>query len=149
MPLPERGKVYICNDTNQYDFSEAEKFGSLVAVTTGSVNVFNIPVLSREVQQKLEPFDTRTDFLLLTGHGVLQWACIQSILSRPGIDQVNTLVFGAMRRDYEVVRVRDFFRPASEQTCPQCGALFGTKQGPRTRRGRYANQSTTASWDEE
>ena len=91
-------KVYVVNYAEQ-DMSAAERFGKLVYLTEGKgVNIFSTDGLLRELKPKLEAIEEH-DFLLLSGHPVLNILAAALIWFKYG--RVNVLIFDAKSRDYQ------------------------------------------------
>lgn len=59
-------KVYITNDTG-LKFDKATAFGALVMCVVGKVDVFHPDRVKKMVDDALENFDARKDFLLVAG----------------------------------------------------------------------------------
>lgn len=98
---PTEGKiVWVTNDGGHHDMSGAEKFGFLVPLTTGKVNIFGMDRLWSEVRQKLAPA-RRDDYVLTAGHGLLQAVVITEMVIRFGL--VRILVFGGNDQTYRVI----------------------------------------------
>jgi len=62
----DKRKVYITN-YSIHDYSSAEKFGELVPLTSGTINIKNINRMIMTVAEKLIDSD-KDDYLLLSGH---------------------------------------------------------------------------------
>lgn len=91
-------KVYVCNFNGQ-DMSTAERFGELVYLTEGKgINIFNSDRLLNEIKPKLMDIG-EADFLLLSGHAILNVLASALIFFKYG--RVNVLIFDAKTRDYE------------------------------------------------
>lgn len=91
-------KVYVVNYAEQ-DMSSAERFGELIYLTEGKgVNIFSTDSLLSEIKPKLRDFE-ESDFLLLSGHPVLNIIASALIWFKYG--RVNVLIFDAKTRDYQ------------------------------------------------
>jgi len=91
-------KVYVVNH-NLQDMSTAERFGELIYLTEGKgVNIFSSDALLSELKPKLENVEER-DFLLLSGHPILNVLASALIWFKYG--RVNVLIFDAKTRDYQ------------------------------------------------
>ncbi len=98
--------VYISN-YHPYDFSLAKEYGKLVPVTKGSVNIFKLEDLQKDVENALNKFDNKKDYLLLVGNLVVNILCVTYILSK--FPFVRCLIYGAKKHDYTCVTIkRDF-----------------------------------------
>lgn len=102
--------VWVTNDSGRHDFSSATKFGTLVPLTVGKVNVFSMDKVWSEIRAKLDPV-RRDDYLLVAGHAVLAGVAINEVLSR--FDVVRLLLFGANDGQYKVITLnrRQFANP--------------------------------------
>ena len=89
-------KVFVANFNNQ-DVSPAERFGQLVYLTEGSTNIFNTNKLVVEIKSKLEEIRD-TDFLLVSGHSIVNIIASSIILFKYGI--LNVLIYDAKTQDY-------------------------------------------------
>lgn len=92
----ERPKVWIASDAG-HDFSEAEKYGDLVAVTNGKSNIFNIRHLVSDFAEKLTDFGPE-DYLLLSGNVVVN-VLLSSILLQKQ-ETIQVLIFDAVHKGY-------------------------------------------------
>ena len=94
----EQRRVYIVNHSGQ-DMSSAERFGDLIYLTEGKyINIFSTDSLLNEIMPKLEDIE-ETDFLLLSGHAVLNVLAAMLVAFKYG--RVNVLIFDAKTRDYQ------------------------------------------------
>lgn len=92
------GKVFIVNHIGK-DVSDAMRFGTLVPVTEGSVNIFNIDRVKFDLSDTLDlhHFDNKNDYILLSGSTVLNFV-IGMLAAKYG--SVNILIWDAKRQEY-------------------------------------------------
>lgn len=98
--MTPEAKVYITNDSG-LDFSKAEKFGQLVKLTNGPVDVFRPHMIQREVESNIKQFDRSLDYLLVAGAALpvgfaFAWLCVEEG------GTVKLLIFDAKKADYMV-----------------------------------------------
>lgn len=106
-------KVFICNDTG-LDFTAAARFGELVRVTRGPLNMFRPHLIQREVEEVLNSFDFANDYLLPAGGALavgfaMAWCALHGEAPERGvIDQllgdgavtVKLLLYDSKTREY-------------------------------------------------
>lgn len=102
-------RVFICND-NGLDFHKAEKFGHLVVLTKGSIDVFRPHVAQKQIEDILQgsQFDARFDMLLVAGANLavgfaFSWLTLTAN-DHKNDDKVTVklLIFNAKEADYMV-----------------------------------------------
>ena len=98
-----KGTVYIVNYAGQFDFIPAKKFGNLVAVTKGKVNIFDYARLASDVKEKLVDFNPKTDFLLFCGSTIINVAAVLEVMKKS--PYVKVLVYGTRDQDYAPVTI--------------------------------------------
>ena len=91
-------KVYIVNVAG-HDFDAAEKFGELVAVTKGNINVFRPDRDLFNIQEKLLDFNHEEDYLLLTGNVLANTLSVSTLIFL-GAESIKLLVYDAKNQDY-------------------------------------------------
>jgi hypothetical protein len=93
-----RPKVYIVNQAG-HDFEAAEKFGDLVSITEGNINVFRPDRSLFTIKQSLTSF-TENDYLLLSGNtfGNAMAAIVAACTLR--VPNLNLLVYDAKNQRY-------------------------------------------------
>lgn len=69
-PSPRTSNVYVANLAN-LDYSQAEKFGSLVPFTKHYVKFNNIDGLTAKVSNDLTQVDPNIDYLILSGNNLI------------------------------------------------------------------------------
>jgi hypothetical protein len=103
--------VWIVNSAG-HDYSEAEKFGELRAITNDKVNVFNGQRVAQEMHQTMEDYQKK-DWLLLSGHAVLNSLATSIVLEKHG--EVNFLIYDVVKhryvpRDINIKQIRNEVR---------------------------------------
>lgn len=91
-------KVYVINDMN-HNFDKAKRFGELSYVTKGKVPIFKTDVAKTMLEDGLKEFDTKEDYLLVSGAPVL---CMMAALIVVSASPVKMLIFDAKEQDYVV-----------------------------------------------
>jgi hypothetical protein len=97
-------KVYIVNSAG-HDFSKAEKYGELIPVVKGHMNVFRPDRGLFTIDEGLKSF-TKDDYLLLSGNtfgNVIAALCVAGRFSK-----IKMLVYDAKNNDY-LCHVLDMF----------------------------------------
>ena len=92
--------VYVVNDSG-HDVQKAERFGDLVSLTTGKVNVFATDRLTQELSVKLKDFHTATDYVLLSGTIILN-VIVMRILMRQSVFAIRVLIYNFSAETYTV-----------------------------------------------
>lgn len=95
--------VWVVNDYD-HDFSDAERFGRLIALSTGRVNVFQTHRLKKTFEARMENCQ-KDDYILLSGAQVLNVIAAMTMAKKVGC--VNLLIYDAIRKEY-VPRELDF-----------------------------------------
>lgn len=102
-------RVFITHDSG-LDFTRAAKYGELIKMTTGPVDVFRPHMIQKEVETQLElhKFNAATDFLLVAGSALpvgfaFSWLTLAADDGQHQ-DKVNVklLIFDAKKTDYMV-----------------------------------------------
>jgi hypothetical protein len=88
--------VWIVNDGG-HDFTDAAKYGKLVSLTTGNINVFNVDRLQCSLAKALDIYKP-ADFLLLTGSTIINVLAVGIVLKQHGFAQI--LLYNAKDRNY-------------------------------------------------
>lgn len=89
-------KVFIVNQAG-HDFDKAKKFGELVYVTTGNINVFRPDRTFFSIKESLSKF-TKDDYLLLSGNTFGN--VLAALAAVENINKINLLVYDAKNLDY-------------------------------------------------
>lgn len=96
-------KVFIVNKAG-HDFSSATKYGELVPVTTGNMNIFRPDRGLYQIQNILEEFDPMLDYLLLSGNVFTNALAVSTVIafqSRKCLDVgLRFLVYDAKNHCY-------------------------------------------------
>ena len=98
------GRVFVINHIGK-DMSDAMRFGTLVPITEGSVNVFNTERVRFDINDFLvrQDFNPSTDYILLSGSTVLNFIA-GMITAKFG--RVNILIWDAKQQQYIDKEVR-------------------------------------------
>jgi hypothetical protein len=96
-------RVFVVNDAFKYNFDKAEKFGNIIPLTRGNLNVFNPDRLIWDFREKLTSF-TKSDYILLSGHAIACMFAINEALRV--VEEVEVLIYGAQRNDYQSVTLK-------------------------------------------
>lgn len=91
-----RPRVYIVNQAG-HDFSEAQKFGDLVSITEGNINVFRPDRSLFTIKASLSTF-AENDYLLLSGNTFGNALAAIQVASQ--VDMLNVLVYDAKNQKY-------------------------------------------------
>lgn len=90
-------KVFITNKGG-HDFSKAERFGDLVFLTSGRVDIYHT---DRLVQERIIPGlegARKTDYLLVSGNPAITAMCLAIWLDRFG--EARVLFWDSLYQDY-------------------------------------------------
>lgn len=93
------GKVRIINLAG-HDFSQAEKWGELVAVTTGNLNIFRPERDLYNITEQLKDFDEEEDYLLLSGNVLANWMVAAVLFCVNKVTTLNLLIYDAKNHCY-------------------------------------------------
>lgn len=108
-------KVWIVNDAG-HDFSCAQKFGELIVLTEGLVNIFDVDRIQATLVQKLAEFK-KDDFLLLTGSTILNVLAVGIIQHKYDFAQV--LIYNAKYRKYVPREIHTLKEVKNASTTPK------------------------------
>jgi hypothetical protein len=98
-----KGTVYIVNYAGQFDFTPAQEFGKLKAITKGSVHIFAPSRLAVEVREKMKDFNAEKDFLLFCGSTVINvLAVLEALRKAP---YVKVLIYGTRDGKYVPITI--------------------------------------------
>jgi len=92
-------RVLIVNKAG-HDFSQAEKFGDLVPVTVGNINIFRPDRNLFEVGEALQNFDYKVDYLLLSGNVLANLMAASTLFLRDKIKSLKMLIYDAKNSEY-------------------------------------------------
>jgi hypothetical protein len=98
VPLVTNARVFVINYIGK-DMSDAKQYGTLIPITEGNVDVFNIDRLLFTMRDILErySYQPEKDFILLSGGLSLNWA-MGMICSK--YEKGNLLLWDAKNRKY-------------------------------------------------
>ena len=96
-------KVFVIQE-NGHSFKEAEKYGQIVVLFPGKVNVFATDALLRDVNEKMGDAG-EDDFLCLSGNSTAGCMAYAHLMRQFG--RVNLLLYSFSRNEYEVRTIRD------------------------------------------
>jgi hypothetical protein len=100
----KKSKVFITNKKSQ-DFSKAVRYGDLIPVTAGTINIFNVDSLQRLIHESLADFNPATDYILVAGNSiVVTFVMIEIIRSFPD-SKLKILIYDGVNNDYVVREV--------------------------------------------
>ena len=102
--MPALRKVLIVNKGHHF-YDDAVKFGDLIFLTEGKINVFAINNLKAEIEQALDEHAAEEDYLLLSGHIIPNGIAIHHLLKKYG--RVNQLVWIGNQNQYKVITMYD------------------------------------------
>ncbi len=90
-------KVYIPNHRKDYDLSDAERFGELVMLTEGLVNVFDRRLVSDVFTQLADAGEN--DYIAMIGPPIINSLCAFYMARKFG--RINVLQFNFDTKKYE------------------------------------------------
>ncbi len=64
-------RVYVTNDHKEMDFSSAEKFGEIVRISDGRINIHHTHNLVRLIENETADFNPAEDYILIAGNQVV------------------------------------------------------------------------------
>lgn len=92
--------VYIVNDAG-HDYSDAEQYGEVRALTVGDVNPLKIDRLAYHLARGIGKFvESKEDYLLISGTPILNALALTLWLKR--FPQARVLQWNAKAREYEI-----------------------------------------------
>lgn len=100
----KKSKVFITNKKSQ-DFSKAVKFGDLIPITVGTVNIFNVESLQRLIKDNIKNFNPVSDYLLIAGNSIVAtFVTLELTRSYPD-STLQILIYDGVNNDYVVRQV--------------------------------------------
>jgi len=93
---PTGRKVFITN-LGYHNYEGAKRFGDLVVLTRGRVDLFHTDRLAGEILTKLESAEAE-DYLLASGSPLITGICAAALVKRFGV--VNFLYWDPLYQDY-------------------------------------------------
>ena len=119
-----RRKVFITN-RGFHSYDEAARYGTLVPVTIGNVDLRHTDRLEAKIQSVLREASAN-DILLLSGASIIQLYCVGYMFRKHG--KVNVLYYDAREyvfREAQTFAERDLSQfMAGAITCPDCGEVM-------------------------
>lgn len=91
-------RVWVVHNRG-HDLTEAKRYGEVVSLLEGNVNVFDITSRLSEIREKLKEAK-QDDFILLSGYALLNVLAAGVLLEKFG--SLKILVFDGIRRDYKL-----------------------------------------------
>ncbi len=95
---PTGRKVFITN-LGYHDFSKATRYGDVVGVTIGTLNLTDIEALTETISEKLKGM-TLSDYLLITGNPVVVHLCTDYLLRVRSFPIIRILYYSAVWNEY-------------------------------------------------
>lgn len=97
-------RVFVVNHIGK-DMSDAMRFGTLIPITEGSINVFNTERVKYDIEETLKKhyFNFKDDYILLSGSTVLNFI-IGMVTAQYG--KINILIWDAKKQQYEAKEVK-------------------------------------------
>jgi len=93
-------KVLVVN-RGHHQYNDAKKFGELVFLTEGRVNVFSSSNLQYEIDMNIEKCANAEDYLLLSGHILPNAIAIHKLLKMFG--KIKMLIWIGNIGEYKVI----------------------------------------------
>jgi hypothetical protein len=90
-------RVYVSNHNEQHDYSKALRFGTIMPVTTGPINVFRPQRSLVAMCENLKTF-TEEDYILFSGNALSGLLILEAVHNK--VRHLNLLVFNAREDDY-------------------------------------------------
>lgn len=100
----KKSKVFITNKKSQ-DFSKAVRYGDLIPVTAGTINIFNADSLQRLIRESLADFNPATDYILVAGNSIVVTFVMIEIIRRFPDAKLKILIYDGVNNDYVVREV--------------------------------------------
>ena len=133
-------KVYVVNGAG-HDIVMAERYGEIVYLTKGTINIFATDRLIKELRDKLQDAKVE-DYMLLSGYALLNMIVFSLLLERLG--EVRVLIYDFkekkyIRRDITKEVMKGEEGRSSECQIEEAGATEKEKvgSGERTQRHKH------------
>lgn len=94
-------RVYVINDGG-HDFSDAERFGEVLMITSGSINIFSPERDRLKMVDVIKNFDPKKDFICLAGGAFTGFLAGQIFEYLHNVEHVRLLIFNSKSREYFV-----------------------------------------------
>lgn len=106
--MQERPRVFITHDGSGLDFTKAEKFGHLIKMASGPVDIWRPHIAQAQINKELESnrFDAARDFLLVAGSALavgfaFSWLTLAADDGQEeGKVTIKLLIYDAKRAEY-------------------------------------------------
>lgn len=95
---PTGRKVFITN-LGYHDFSKATRYGDVVGVTVGTLNLTDIDALAETIESKLRGM-VEDDYLLIVGNPLVVFLCTDYLYQVRKFPTVRILYFSAVWNEY-------------------------------------------------
>jgi hypothetical protein len=92
-------KVFLVNEAG-HDFSSAQKYGELIAVTTGNINIKRPDRDLFTIKESLAEFCYKDDFLLPSGNILANIMVCGVLFNELKIKSLKLLIYNAKTHDY-------------------------------------------------
>lgn len=95
---PTGRKVFVTN-LGYHDFSKAQRYGDVVGVTIGTLNLTDIEALRWSISGILKGM-TEKDYLLIVGNPLVVHMCTDYLLRIRGFEVIRILYWSAVWNEY-------------------------------------------------
>ena len=95
---PTGRKVFVTN-LGYHDFSKASRYGDVVGVTIGTLNLTDIEALTATISDKLKGM-TEKDYLLIVGKPLVIHLCTDYLLRVRKFNGIRILYWSAVWNEY-------------------------------------------------
>ncbi len=99
-------KVWVVHDKQAYLFDKADRYGEVVNLTEGRINIFNPEVLQSQLLPELAKISDR-DYLLLVGHAVINFYAINYVVKKFGF--ARCLLYAAGTGNYKAIKIEEWY----------------------------------------
>jgi hypothetical protein len=90
-------RVFVSNHNEKHDYSKANRFGTVMPVTTGPINVFRPQRSLVAMCENLKNI-TEDDYILFSGNALSGLLVLAAVINK--VNVLNLLVFNAREDDY-------------------------------------------------
>lgn len=97
-------KVWVVHDKLTYGFDKAERYGEIVNLSEGRINIFNTDVLQSQILPNLLKVE-KEDYLLIVGHALICYYAINYVVRKFGY--ARCLLYAAGTGNYKAIRIDD------------------------------------------
>ena len=111
---PTGRKVFITN-LGYHDFSKALRYGDVIGVTIGTLNLTDIDLLTDTISEKLKGM-TEEDYLLITGNPLVVYMCTDYLLRVRGFPEIRILYYSAVWNEYVELGKEHLIAKESEES---------------------------------